>query len=106
MLGLSREGALVYLKYWTLGLRPLMVYPKVLLVHLQGDAYIAPAANTTAARIVAIAEHLRAAAPAATVLLLGLLPRGDQTLMPSPAMLAQPSKCVPANPRQGLNPKP
>ena len=63
---------------------------------MQGDAYIAAAANTTADRIVAIAQHLQAVAPAATVLLLGLLPRGDQTLMPSPAMLAQPSKCVPA----------
>ena len=59
---------------------------------VQGDSYIPAAGNSTVAHIFAIAEFVHMAAPNARILLLGLLPRGDQTLMPDRAMFSQPSK--------------
>ncbi|EIE19165.1 SGNH hydrolase [Coccomyxa subellipsoidea C-169] len=58
----------------------------------QGDEHINSAANTTAVRAARIADYLSQALPGTTVLILGLLPRGDVTLHPDPAAFALPSK--------------
>ncbi len=60
--------------------------------HVQGDEHINSAANTTAVRAARIADYLSQALPGTTVLILGLLPRGDVTLHPDPAAFALPSK--------------
>ena len=59
---------------------------------LQGDDHINSMANATAIRTVRIADYLAQAVPEATVLILGLLPRGDITVLPDPAGFALPSK--------------
>lgn len=58
----------------------------------QGDAHIDAAWNTTAMRTSRIAEHVAEMIPGATVLILGLLPRGDVTLHPDPEAFRLPSK--------------
>lgn len=58
----------------------------------QGDEHINSAANMTAVRAARIADYLSKALPGTTVLILGLLPRGDVTLHPDPAALSLPSK--------------
>ncbi|CAL8464562.1 g4097 [Coccomyxa elongata] len=58
----------------------------------QGDEHINSAANVTSARAVRIADYLSQALPGTTVLILGLLPRGDVTLQPDPSAFSLPSK--------------
>jgi hypothetical protein len=65
-------------------------------VHAQGDAHIDAAWNSTATRTARIAEYVAEMAPGATVLLVGLLPRGDVTLHPNPDAFKLPSKCAPS----------
>ena len=67
-------------------------------VFAQGDAHILASANATAARTARVAEALSAAAPDSAVLVLGLLPRGDVTLVPDAAAFQLPSKCGPLGP--------
>ena len=62
---------------------------------MQGDAHIDAAWNSTAVRTVRIAEHVAEMLPGATVIVLGLLPRGDVTLHPNPDAFKLPSKYVP-----------
>ena len=63
---------------------------------VQGDAHIDAAWNSTAVRTVRIAKHVAEMLPGATVIVLGLLPRGDVTLHPNPDAFKLPSKCAPA----------
>ncbi len=65
---------------------------------LQGDAHIDAAWNSTAIRTARIAEYVAGMIPSATVLVVGLLPRGDVTLHPTPDAFKLPSKCVPRSP--------
>ena len=46
-------------------------------------------------RTARIAEYVAEMAPGATVLMVGLLPRGDVTLHPNPDAFKLPSKCAP-----------
>lgn len=66
--------------------------------HAQGDAHIDAAWNSTAMRTARIAEYVAEMAPGATVLVVGLLPRGDVTLHPNPDAFKLPSKCAPSVP--------
>ena len=61
---------------------------------MQGDAHIDAAWNSTAIRTAHIAEYVADMMPGATVLVLGLLPRGDVTLHPTPDAFKLPSKCA------------
>ena len=63
-------------------------------VHTQGDAHIDAAWNSTAIRTARIAEYVAEMIPGATVLVVGLLPRGDVTLHPTPDAFKLPSKSV------------
>ena len=63
-------------------------------MHMQGDAHIDAAWNSTAIRTARIAEHVADMIPSATVLVVGLLPRGDVTLHPTPDAFKLPSKSV------------
>ena len=65
---------------------------------MQGDAHIDAAWNSTATRTARIAEYVADMVPGATVLVVGLLPRGDVTLHPTPDAFKLPSKCVPQPP--------
>jgi hypothetical protein len=65
-------------------------------VRLQGDDHIASVANATAVRVVHIADYLSQMVPGTTVLIMGLLPRGDVTVLPAQAAFALPSKCAPS----------
>ncbi|CAL5224691.1 g7416 [Coccomyxa viridis] len=58
----------------------------------QGDAHIDAAWNSTAIRTARIAEYVAGMIPSATVLVVGLLPRGDVTLHPTPDAFKLPSK--------------
>ena len=64
-------------------------------LRMQGDAHIDAAWNSTAIRTARIAEYVAGMIPSATVLVVGLLPRGDVTLHPTPDAFKLPSKCVP-----------
>lgn len=61
-------------------------------IYIQGDAHIDAAWNSTAMRTARIAEYVADMMPGATVLVLGLLPRGDVTLHPTPDAFKLPSK--------------